>query len=312
MDKILLYAPPTESARALMQSILHEVEQQADSLLHDGAQQLPWTLEPVVQMVEDDSPSVRKDGHNNNNNTHGAGTCLTAILQHALAMARQRQERLWRQYVSSISSSSAGDPAQNCHRGRVVFLGMDCPELPLQELVALTRVPVPNQHTGESSSSSTTTTTTALLCPAADGGYGLLAVPVNAPDTIFDGVLWSHSLTAVSQLKALTDAGMTKNNGVVLGPLMHDIDTPDDVDALRNRLLLRKQHQHLQQLIPNEDGSGDDPTNVDRNNTTGSETANCLMCPSALAMATDGEYLMTAVSCRHTWQALQDIEKYDP
>lgn len=102
--------------------------------------------------------------------------------------------------------------------GPVVFLGMDSPEVPLSELVAACFNTAPNE---------------ALLCPAADGGYGLLSVPASAnPRACFANVQWSHPLTALSQIKALTDQGLT----VSLGPIMHDIDDGDDMEQLCRRL----------------------------------------------------------------------------
>jgi glycosyltransferase A (GT-A) superfamily protein (DUF2064 family) len=99
----------------------------------------------------------------------------------------------------------------------VMFLGMDSPEVPLDEVV----------HAIHS------TPAVATLCPAGDGGYGMLCVPSNTDaKQVFEGVRWSNSLTALSQLKALTDM----NVPVRLGRLMHDIDTPDDVQALVDRL----------------------------------------------------------------------------
>jgi hypothetical protein len=100
----------------------------------------------------------------------------------------------------------------------VLFVGMDAPELPLDELERALQTP-----------------DMTVLCPSADGGYGMLSVPASVdPHQVFEGVVWSHSLTAVSQLKALTDRGVS----VRLGRLMHDIDTPDDVHALVERLKL--------------------------------------------------------------------------
>jgi glycosyltransferase A (GT-A) superfamily protein (DUF2064 family) len=101
----------------------------------------------------------------------------------------------------------------------VTFLGMDSPELPLDELEAALSYPK-----------------VATMCPAQDGGYGLLRIPSFARDTLFEGIRWSDSLTAVSQLKGLTDAGVP----VRLGRLMNDIDEPTDVKALAARLERRQ------------------------------------------------------------------------
>ena len=106
--------------------------------------------------------------------------------------------------------------------GGVIFVGMDSPELPLDEIQhALYQAVAHN---------------TAFLCPAQDGGYGMLCVPPSAPLSIFQGVQWSHPLTAVSQLKALTDV----NIPIILGRLMYDVDEPMDVHLLAKRLVVNR------------------------------------------------------------------------
>lgn len=101
------------------------------------------------------------------------------------------------------------------NQGPVLFCGMDCPELPLDEVDSALAAP-----------------TVARIVPAADGGYGLLSVPDAAPPSIFDNMRWSSPLTAVAQIKALTDAGIV----VQVGRLAHDVDEPSDVDGLCERL----------------------------------------------------------------------------
>jgi len=109
----------------------------------------------------------------------------------------------------------------------VLFLGMDSPELPMEEIIHGLQV-------ASSSSSDENKQGKAHLCPANDGGYGLLSIPNHAiPSEIFKGVRWSHPLTALSQMKALTD-----NDAVVsIGKLMFDIDEPNDVKDLACRLV---------------------------------------------------------------------------
>lgn len=142
---------------------------------------------------------------------------LGAKLTDALIRARQQQQQLQSTVTNDATKS-----------GPVVFLGMDSPETPLEEIAAIF-----DETSASSMSSSATTTTTATLLPADDGGYGMLSVPPQAPaNIVFSGVRWSQSLTALSQLKALTDA----NIPVRIGRLMHDIDEPDDVRALVQRL----------------------------------------------------------------------------
>jgi len=133
----------------------------------------------------------------------------------------------------------------------VLFLGMDSPELPLGEIVRglqLSRggkylvrehkYPMPQPQTQQPTPQSQPRqrhahTGKAHLCPANDGGYALLSLPPSAPPSrIFSNVRWSHPLTAVSQLKALTDAGVD----VSIGRLMHDVDEAEDVRDLAGRL----------------------------------------------------------------------------
>lgn len=107
---------------------------------------------------------------------------------------------------------------ERCGDGKVIFLGMDSPELPVEELVG--SLIVSNMHQ-------------AVLCPAVDGGYGMLVVPPQAPtDRVFAGIRWSDPLTALGQMKALTD----NNIPIRLGRLMNDIDDTEDVEGLCNRL----------------------------------------------------------------------------
>lgn len=114
-------------------------------------------------------------------------------------------------------------------KGGIVFLGMDSPELPLEEITkALQRTD------GE-----------ATLCPSQDGGYGMLCVSQACPSKVFDDILWSHPLTALAQIKALTDQSIT----VRIGRIMHDIDEPEDVRQLIQKL--RSQQKEGQRILPN-------------------------------------------------------------
>lgn len=99
----------------------------------------------------------------------------------------------------------------------VTFLGMDSPELPLDEIYNAMKIAIEMEK--------------AYINPAHDGGYGALCVPKKAPIDIFENVRWSTSLTFASQLKALTDNGID----TVVGSLMSDIDEEEDVIALASR-----------------------------------------------------------------------------
>jgi glycosyltransferase A (GT-A) superfamily protein (DUF2064 family) len=131
-------------------------------------------------------------------------------------------------------------------QGGVVFLGMDAPILILDDIVrGLCDAHAPILRSGGWTGGSDVTAEvkavpSALLCPADDGGYGMLCVPPNAdPLRTFRGMYWSHQLTAIAQVKALTD----QNIMVKIGKMMNDIDEPSDVEALCKRLLVEEHHE---------------------------------------------------------------------
>lgn len=72
----------------------------------------------------------------------------------------------------------------------------------------------------------------AHLCPAEDGGYTLLGVPADAPTSIFAGVRWSASTTAISQAARLAACGVSLEVGRTHG----DVDTVADFEALKESL----------------------------------------------------------------------------
>ena len=82
-----------------------------------------------------------------------------------------------------------------CNCRRVTFLGSDCPDLPLTSVAAVTCAAAEPK--------------VAAVCPASDGGYTLLALPAEADEAAsFNGVHWSADDTCLSQLAALTRAGL--------------------------------------------------------------------------------------------------------
>lgn len=168
-------------------------------------------------------------------------TNLGHILTDILARTRQQQSQLQMQ-------------------GNIMFLGMDCPELPLEEILAslfgadgidanskeeiechnTNQIPASGINSSNKMNanvaSSLAAKGSAVLCPASDGGYGMLCVPPQArAEAVFAGIRWSDPLTALGQIKALTDC----NIPVRLGRMMHDIDEPEDVHALCKRLSRR-------------------------------------------------------------------------
>jgi hypothetical protein len=109
----------------------------------------------------------------------------------------------------------------DCNIGPICFLGMDSPELRMDEIkYALDLCSRESKR--------------AYMCPTDDGGYGLLCLPKAAPKDVFSrGVRWSDPLTAVSQAKAITDEMID----ITFGMIMHDVDVPEDVTNLITRLL---------------------------------------------------------------------------
>ncbi|KAL7455071.1 hypothetical protein ACHAWC_006638 [Mediolabrus comicus] len=152
---------------------------------------------------------------------------------------------------------------------------MDAPEVPLEEIAYGLTVSSTNK---------------AHMCPADDGGYGLLSVPRDAPSShIFSGVRWSNKLTAVSQLKALSDC----NIGISIGKIMNDIDEPGDVVRLARRLM------HSRNSCSSQD------------NSSGNIKDDVLELPSSgirgSSMFRDANATNENV-CQYTWEALLDLK----
>lgn len=157
--------------------------------------------------------------------------------------------------------------------GKVLFLGMDSPELPLEELIG--------------SISVASDPSEALLCPANDGGCGMLAVPPQAPtETVFAGIRWSNPLTALGQLKVLTDHTVP----VKLGRMMNDIDEPEDVKALCKRLSLDTTSSAAAKQVEQEEVQP-----------TAEDDVLLRSSPSAGGAPQTGQ-------CRHTRQVLKDLK----
>ncbi|KAL3937998.1 MAG: hypothetical protein SGBAC_007000 [Bacillariaceae sp.] len=200
VNKVLLYAPGDENGFSIMMNVLNEIGIEGCSATEECSRSgtSRWRLFPMI------SPNLQSSD-------------LGGILQHALdrvvaAPWNQNQEQ---------STSSTG----------VVFLGMDSPEIALQDVVKGLQLAFSEVDGGPQAASEDRLP--ALLCPSDDGGYGMLCVPSTSVNKgIFQNVYWSHPLTAASQLKALTDVSIP----VVLGRLMHDIDETDDVTKMCQRL----------------------------------------------------------------------------
>jgi len=104
------------------------------------------------------------------------------------------------------------------------------------------------------------------------------------------GVRWSNKLTAVSQLKALSDC----NIGISIGKMMNDIDEPGDVVRLAQRLMYSR----------NSCSSQDDSS-------SGNVKDDVLELPSSgirgSSMFRDANATNENV-CQYTWEALLDLK----
>lgn len=214
-----MYAPGTVEAETHMISILQSLNL-SHSCSHTNTEQ--WHLLPMISSVQKKSTDTQQSLQQSDLTSSSLGDKLIDALERTRALLAKNTDA----YQQNES---------------VLFLGMDSPEIPIEEVVYGLQI---------SSSRSATNTQQnvkhsdeqerrgkAHLCPANDGGYGLLSVPVHAPSSIFSGVRWSNHLTAISQLKALTDAGVN----ISIGKLMYDIDEPEDVHGLASRLSRKQQ-----------------------------------------------------------------------
>lgn len=207
-----------------------------------------FTLMPIVKinatLKTNDDKSIDISGNSNtidSDTNHMKSTDLGCILENALTVARRRQEQnrneQKRQPIHDEYATGTIDHDVNS-TGHVIFLGMDSPEIPLHEIIRI--VQCDNHYK-----------TSALLLPSDDGGYGMIAIPyiADATQTFNSGIIWSDPLTALSQIKALTDQSIL----VIIGPVMYDIDTPDDVRKLCHRIQELQQPQRQQNNATNYD-----------------------------------------------------------
>ena len=94
-----------------------------------------------------------------------------------------------------------------------MIVGSDAPTLPAEHL----------QEILESPSDVT-------LGPTEDGGYYAIACRMPLPDAVFRGVRWSTEHTLGDTVHAAKECGLT----VGLGREWWDVDTPEDLERLRN------------------------------------------------------------------------------
>ncbi|MCC6481779.1 MAG: TIGR04282 family arsenosugar biosynthesis glycosyltransferase [Sphingomonadaceae bacterium] len=132
--------------------------------------------------------------------------------------------------LPGIEYSSQGDGDLGVRMGRaaeriirggesIVMIGTDCPELTparLRHAAALLRE------------------ADATLFSAVDGGYVLLGLNRHHP-YLFEGIPWGTSIVAFATLCRLGQLGWTVRNG----PMLHDIDEPEDLKWVPDEWLQR-------------------------------------------------------------------------
>jgi hypothetical protein len=96
--------------------------------------------------------------------------------------------------------------------GPLVLVGTDCPSLVRQDLQA---------------AAAALDAADAALCPAEDGGYGLIAASRPLP-ALFEGVPWSTDDVTRATLARAAQAGLS----VSVGRTIWDVDRPEDYDRL--------------------------------------------------------------------------------
>ena len=209
--KILLYAPGTLQGQMTMETILGELDLKtrisdaSSSDINnddddDDKDLSAWHLLPMLLAPSKTNDDLR---------SHDLG----AKLEDALVRVREL-------------SRSPGHG--------VVFLGMDAPILPLDDIVGgLQRAAANANASANMTGVRMVSQPSATLCPARDGGYAMLCVPPTAnPSRTFRNMYWSHLWTGMSQAKALTDQGIP----VGIGTIVRDIDEASDVEELCHHL----------------------------------------------------------------------------
>lgn len=254
----------------------------------------PWILLPVTGVSSNSSECPQSELEEELDNLGNSTVSLPANSCHIIIDApddeRERDEevsvtnsKLKSDLQSSDLGSMLADALTKVRKIQphypVVFLGMDSPELPLDE-IALAMKAASNE-VGK-----------AYMNPAHDGGYGMICVPKQAPVGIFERVRWSSSLTAVSQMKALSDNGVD----TIVGSLMNDIDEPDDVKYLAIRLcMLHTETKRRQSQILTPHGDRLFFRSEVLPGAKGGESGSIVDPPSKEAQ------------CSHTFQALQEL-----
>ena len=214
------------------------------------------------------------DAHRSNLRSSDLGSKLAGMLEQTRSM------------VQTEFGCDGGDGTPSSPPA-VAFLGMDSPELPTEEIayaLELASGQLPNSSVANNSNNGGS----AYINPSHDGGYGMLCLPPQAPPSVFEGVRWSDPLTAVSQMKALSDEGIA----VTVGSLMRDIDEMDDLVGLAKRLRLARSRKCGE-------GSGE-------GSGKGIDKGDKLVRPPP-GVGIDGAGTENGNTCHYSWEAIQQL-----
>lgn len=257
VDKILLYAPPNDHGREIMLDLLRSLHLESK-----------WHLMPML-------PPPYKDEHDSPCspcpvlNTDLLSSNLGDKLADALIQARNLFKM---KHLDNSKFSSKNFAA-------VVFLGMDSPEICVEEIYYALLAAADNGTTH--------------ICPAQDGGYGMICIPPCITPSAFQGVRWSDKLTCMSQLKVLGDCGA---RNIRVGQLMYDIDETEDVFALASRLCRTRKNSSSSE----EEASFSSPDALESSCLTGAWKESFLSHKVS-------EVQQQSV-CHHTWEELCKLE----
>ena len=226
------------------------------------------------------------DAHNSNLQSSDLGSKLAGMLVQTRTMVQKE--------FSGQDDTPQQAPA-------VAFLGMDAPELPVEEIAYALELASGQQQLEEESAidhnnnnnNNNSNRGTAYINPSHDGGYGMLCLPPQASPGVFEGVRWSDPLTAVSQIKALTDEGMA----VTVGSLMRDIDTMEDLLGLAERLRLARSRSRK-----HDEGSGEN-----KNGRGGTSLDDKLLRPPP-GRGIDRVGYDNDNTCQYSWEAIQQLK----
>ena len=256
--KILLYAPGTPEGRGIMESILGDLGLRTKHGDRDDGSSPPredsvdtWHLLPMLAAPD---PSNPKDDLR----SHDLGSKLEDALVRVRRLLGDDDDDDDSAAIVAGGGGGGNDDGRGRRRG-IVFLGMDAPVLPLDDIVGgLLHAACGD---GASPSLSAAAAAAATLCPARDGGYAMLCVPPTAdPARTFRNLYWSHHWTGMSQTKALTDQGIR----VRIGAVVTDIDEAGDVRDLC---------RHLGIDLPSSSSGGGSSSGSDAGTTAAAKTS---------------------------------------